>query len=300
MVFYVEFGFWGLLVVIFVMLAVPALAAIVVVQHRHAAELERRLSLREGVLTPPRVPERAEEAYLNFIRLISHQATNSIQAILGAVTNLREVCQEGAVARLCELESPIEQIEVESHKLGQMTARLRLLAQLEAENGSISVQPVQLRAVIADVIMRYSESAQSQGVELTYEGPERPPRVLVNRDQMTVAVENLVDNSLKYMRPQSRLVLLSLIPNEHTLDLIVSDDGMGMPLESQANVFDTAYRAPDARLRGAAGSGLGLAIVRRVVEQHRGSVHLESRYGEGTTVVITLPLDAVDSPPIPS
>jgi signal transduction histidine kinase len=101
------------------------------------------------------------------------------------------------------------------------------------------------------------------------------------------------------MRPQSHLVLLSLIPNEHTLDLIVSDDGMGMPLESQANVFDTAYRAPDARLRGAAGSGLGLAIVRRVVEQHRGSVHLESRYGEGTTVVITLPLDAVDSPPIP-
>ncbi len=291
MVFYVEFGFWGLLVIIAIMLAVPALAAAIVIQHRRNDDLQRRLSSREGTLAPPRVPERSEEAYLNFIRLISHQSTNSIQAILGAATNLNESCRAAAQPHPPEVSDYIGQIEEESHRLSQMTSRLRLLAQLEAENSTISVQSTQLRAVIADVIMRHSEAAQANGMELSYEGPDRPPRVLVNRDQISVAIENLVDNSLKYARPESRMVLLSIVPNAHELDLIVSDDGMGIPKEVQPNLFDTAYRAPDARLRRAAGSGLGLAIVKRVVEQHRGSVRMESDYGEGTTVVLTLPLD---------
>lgn len=291
MVFYIEFGFWGLLVVILIMLAVPALAGALVLQHRRREDLLRRLSDREGMLTPPRAPTRSEEAYLNFIRLISHQATNSLQAILGAATNLKETCQASPQPHPPEVEGYIGQIEEESHRLSEMTSRLRLLAQLEAENSTVSVQPTQLRAVIADVIMGRSEEAQVVGIDLTYEGPDRPPRVMINRDQIATAIENLVDNSLKYSRPESRMVLLSIVPNEQDLDLIVSDDGMGIPAEAQPYLFDTAYRAPDARLRRAAGSGLGLAIVKRVAEQHHGRVRLQSTYGEGTSVILTLPLD---------
>ena len=113
---------------------------------------------------------------------------------------------------------------------------------------------------------------------------------MANRDWITRVVENLVDNSLKYVREDSREIIISITPTSDALQISVSDDGMGIPAEMLVHIFDQAYRVPDARTRKRPGSGLGLAIAQRIVQQHDGTISVSSEFGQGTITTFSLPL----------
>ncbi len=287
----VEFGFLGLIFLIVLILTIPLCVGVIAWQAMRLNDLRKLLRLREQLLPPVRRTSRSEIAYENFIRTVSHQISNALQAILGASANLALTLVE--VEENLQSQNAqryIRQVDTEARRLIDMTGKLRLLAQLESENAPISVQPVQLRSVIADVIMQCAEQAIEQEIELIYHGPEHPPRVLANRDQITVAIDNLVHNSLKYASDDSRQIVLGIGLKEDVVQISVSDDGMGIPDDFLPDIFDSAYRAPDAQIRRRSGTGLGLAIVKRVAERHHGNVEVYSRYGHGTTVTLTLPL----------
>ena len=291
--FSIEFGLLGLIFLVGLALSIPLFVGVIAWQAMRVSDLRKELRRREHLLPPARHASRSEIAYETFIRTISHQLSNALQAILGASANLaltlfgaEENVQHTSVQRY------LDQIDTETKRLIDLTAKLRLLAQLESENAPIAIQPVQLRSVIADVIMRYAERAIEQDIELLYHGPEHPPRVLANRDQITVAVDNLVGNSLKYASDDSRQIVLGITPKEDAVQISVSDDGVGIPADFLPDVFDDAYRAPDAHIRRRGGAGLGLAIVRRIAQRHHGEVEIYSQYGHGTTVTLTLPLQA--------
>ncbi len=286
MPFFIEFDFLGLLIIILILIAIPALGITAWIYSRRARRTQKYL-LELGEYYSPwkRTPSREEEAYLNFIRYISHEVSNPLQSILGGLANLRQVSGEDS-----QHEVYLNQIESETHRLSRLTTDLRVLAQLENSDLHIAQQPVQMRAVIASVIMAQADRAADQNIELTYHGPDRPPRVLANRDWITRVVENLIDNSLKYIRADSREIIISITTAENQLQISVSDDGMGIPTEMLPHIFDQAYRAPDARSLKQPGSGLGLAITKRIVEQHDGTIRLSSEFGQGTVVTFSLPL----------
>jgi len=290
-VFSARFDIFGLIFLVGLVLTIPLFAGVIVWQTMRIGELRKGLRHREQLLPPARRASRSEVAYENFIRTISHQISNALQAILGASANLtmtlvgaEENVQQGNAQRY------LRQVDTETKRLIDLTAKLRLLAQLESENAPISVQPVQLRSVIADVIMQYAEQAIDQKIELLYHGPEHPPRVLANRDQITTAIDNLVDNSLKYASEDSRQIVLGISLREETAQISISDDGVGISADYLPDIFDSAYRAPDAQIRRRSGTGLGLAIVKRIAERHHGNVEVYSQYGHGTTVTLSLPL----------
>ncbi|HRJ44727.1 MAG: HAMP domain-containing histidine kinase [Caldilineaceae bacterium] len=294
MVFDVRFGIPGFVVLILLLAAIPALVAVSGWLLQELRQSRARLRRWQSEAAPPSLPARSDEAYRYFISTLSHQSSNSLQAILGAISNLRYNLIPGnpdpsASDPRISLHY-LSQIEQETGQLIQLTNRLRLLAQLEMDDAPIVVQPVQLRGVIADVIMRCAEDANAQGIELTYQGPARPPRVLVNREQITQALLNLVENGIKYTRPESCEIVIGLVSEADHLHLSVADDGTGIPPHLLPHIFDAAYRAPDPQIRRLAGSGLGLAIVRRIVERHGGQIQAQSRYGTGTVVTLSLPL----------
>ena len=125
---------------------------------------------------------------------------------------------------------------------------------------------------------------------MRYVGPERPARVLGDRDCLRQVLMNLVDNGIKYSKPEGGEVIINLQEEQDRLRVRVSDEGIGISEEDLPHIFETAYRAPDARSFRRKGTGLGLAIAQRIAEHHGGAIRVRSQPGEGTTFSFDLPL----------
>ncbi len=228
----------------------------------------------------------ARETYRHFIYNLSHEVSNPLQSIQTNLDNMA-TCALDEVGRWRQYHAIIT---AEVQRLATLTENLRLLSRLETPDAPTVREPVNLKAVIEGVIMALFEKAEARGVRLRYVGPERPARVLGDRDRLYQALANLVDNGIKYSRPEGGEVVVSVQEAGGRLRVRVSDEGIGIAEEDLPYIFEMAYRAPDARSLRRSGSGLGLAIVRRIVEQHGGEIHVQSRPGEGTTFSFDLPL----------
>jgi two-component system heavy metal sensor histidine kinase CusS len=116
------------------------------------------------------------------------------------------------------------------------------------------------------------------------------PKVYIDARWIVRALSNLLVNAHKYTSDSSTITLRGYIETtEHTLMLEVSDDGPGIPLESQPRLFDRFYRVPSIE-QMVPGTGLGLAIVKSVADLHGGKIVVKSAPGEGSCFQMALPL----------
>jgi signal transduction histidine kinase len=174
-------------------------------------------------------------------------------------------------------------------RLSEMTANLRLLSRLETRSAAVNREPVNIKGVIEDTIMNLCERAEEQGIKLSYNGPNRPARVLGDRDQLKRVLLNLVDNAIKYSGNLGGNVVIQVLDDQNQLQVRVIDEGIGIPEEDQPYIFITAYRVPTPKNFKKSGTGLGLAIVKKIIEQHGGEISVKSTVGEGTSISFTLP-----------
>lgn len=228
----------------------------------------------------------SDEAYHHFVSNVAHGISNPLQSIQTNLDNLAN-CSPDEIGRWRQYHAILA---TEVQRLMRMTENLRLLSLLETVGASTIREPVNLKAIAEDVIMAQFEGAEARHVRLRYMGPDRPARVLGDRDQLRQVLMNLVDNGIKYAKPIGGEIIISVQDENDPLCVRVSDTGIGIAAEDLPHIFDTAYRAPDARSFQHKGSGLGLAIAKRIVEQHGGTLKAQSQLGEGTTFLFDLPL----------
>ena len=145
--------------------------------------------------------------------------------------------------------------------------------------------PGNVQAVIAKVIGMFNESMLEARVEFT-STVSADFTVPLDEAMMRAAVENLVSNGLKYS-PADRKVRVELAGSPAAWEIVVVDEGRGMPEAEQAKLFQPFFRASNTGT--VAGTGLGLTIVQRVVDRHGGRVDFRSREGAGTTVRLSFP-----------
>jgi signal transduction histidine kinase len=115
------------------------------------------------------------------------------------------------------------------------------------------------------------------------------PEVVMDADAVGQALANLVDNAIKYSDTRKTLRVGALV-RDGRLALSVEDEGIGIPREEQARIFEKFYRAGRSETQGRRGSGVGLALVRHVAEAHGGEVTVESQPGAGSRFTLWLPV----------
>jgi signal transduction histidine kinase len=114
--------------------------------------------------------------------------------------------------------------------------------------------------------------------------------VYVDRSRLNQALDNLLNNAIKFTPPGGRITLRTCrLPDGREVEIRVSDTGIGIAPEYLERVFQRFYQVKDPARRGAGGSGIGLAIVQKVVQAHRGRVWVESEKGSGSHFMIVLP-----------
>jgi signal transduction histidine kinase len=245
----------------------------------------RESRAKQSVPAAPSITS-SQDAYIQFIHNISHEVSNPLQSIQTNLDNMAGCTPQETV----RWQQYLAIITTEIRRLRDLTENLRMLSRLETPDVPVKREPVNIKGVIEAVMMAQVEVAEAKRVRLVYNGPERPARVLGDRDHLYRVLNNLVDNSVKYARPEGGEVIIAVQEADGRMAVRVSDDGIGIPPEDLPYVFEMAYRMPHSGNLRKAGSGLGLAIVKRIVEQHGGVIQIESQPGQGTSIVFDLPL----------
>ncbi|MBI4670269.1 MAG: hypothetical protein HY741_01200 [Chloroflexi bacterium] len=225
-------------------LALIALAAGAVVGYRRWSARPDRLSneikdLRAQIAAHAEQAAQAAStraAYHHFIHNISHEVSNPLQNIQTNLDNLAS-CALDEQARWRQYHALIA---AEVRRLTRLTENLRLLSHLETPDAPLVREPVNLKGVIEDVIMALSEIADARQVRLRYIGPERPARVLGDRDRLRQTLLNLVDNGIKYSKPTGGQVIISVQEEQDRLCVRVADEGIGIAAQDLPHIFDTA------------------------------------------------------------
>ena len=118
---------------------------------------------------------------------------------------------------------------------------------------------------------------------------EQGLKVLGNREQITVAVSNLVANAVNYSPERSSVLVSARAVENDMVEISVTDQGIGIPSTEIDRIFERFYRVDPARHRSTGGTGLGLSIVKHVAATHGGDIRVWSVEGQGSTFTLSLP-----------
>jgi two-component system phosphate regulon sensor histidine kinase PhoR len=216
-----------------------------------------------------------------FVANLSHEIRTPLAGLdLAAQTLSVQLPPEGD-ARLF-----IDRVIQESHRLQAILLNLTQLAALDAEGIEVERAPFGPGELVAELVERYQSRASAAGLALRAEAAEGDLQVLGDRGKTDQALQNIVDNALKFTR--SGEVVVTTRSDGGRVEIAVHDTGPGIPPRDLPRIFERFYKVDRAR-GGQPGSGLGLSIARHLVELQGGTIGAESSPGAGTVVRVRLP-----------
>jgi two-component system sensor histidine kinase SenX3 len=223
----------------------------------------------------------------DFVTNISHELKTPVGAIAVLADTLADEGDPVVIHRL------IGRIGTEAERAVQTIDDLLRLSNYESARRSEEI--VDLASVVQTAISRGRVVDEGRNVQVMAIEPPTPIAVIGDRSQLTSAVGNLVENAVKYSNEGGVVQVRSRVADS-AVEIMVADQGIGIPARDIDRIFERFYRVDKARSRDTGGTGLGLSIVRHVASNHGGEVLVSSEEGEGSTFVLRLPVSLLVPP----
>jgi len=243
-------------------------------------------------LTPLR---RVEEMRADFIANASHELRTPLAALLGFIETLQGPAKDDPVAR----DKFLGIMQGQATRMARLIDDLLSLSRIELNAHLQPSTPVDLAPIVRQVVDGLQMLARDRGVEIKVALSPDTLTVLGDRDELIRAVENLIENALKYGAAGKRVDVSvgraqtrAGLPEAH---VSVRDYGPGISPEHLPRLTERFYRVDVADSRAQGGTGLGLALVKHVLNRHGGRLTIESTPGAGATFTMHIPLHAADS-----
>ena len=225
--------------------------------------------------------ESGERLRREFTANVSHELKTPLQGIIGSA----ELIENGMV-KPEDMPRFIGHIRGEAQRMVALIGDIIRLSQLD-EGEEMPREDVDLLEVARRAAEQLDTTAQARKIAVTVDG--QPTAVNGVRQLLYEVIYNLCDNAIKY-NVDGGSVRMTVSGDGANACVTVADTGIGIPLEQQARVFERFYRVDKSHSKASGGTGLGLSIVKHAVQYHGGSISLNSRPGEGTTVRVWLPV----------
>ena len=219
----------------------------------------------------------------DFVANVSHELKTPIgalgllsEAILGAKD------QPDAVVKFAS------RMQMEAKRLTDLVQEIIDLSRLQSSDPLQKAFDVEASDVVREAVAQAALSAESRKITVEI-GEIEDATVIGDRDQLIMAVLNLVENAINYS-PENTKVSVVVKVKEELLEISVTDQGIGIAEGELARVFERFYRVDPARSRMTGGTGLGLSIVKHVALNHGGDIKVWSKEGVGSTFTLQLPI----------
>ncbi len=235
---------------------------------------------------------RAEQMRADFVANVSHELRTPLSTLLGFTETLRGPAREDAAAR----ERFLGIMHDQASRMSRLVRDLLSLSRIEETEHTPPTGEVRIGAILSSVVDGLMLQARGKTIDVVVDIQRDLPMVVGDADQLTQVFQNLIDNAIKYGRPQSKVRVTAQraqrpSPDGETTALVaiaVADEGEGIPREHLPRLTERFYRVDAGRSRQLGGTGLGLAIVKHIVNRHRGALTIDSEVGRGTVFTVYL------------
>ncbi len=226
--------------------------------------------------------ERLERVRREFFANLSHELRTPLTAILA----YSETLLTGAIDDPEHNTRFLDTLYKHATRMNELISDISDLSAIESGQIELTLKPVNLRRAVADVVMLLESRRADNTVKITASVPTHL-RVQADRTRLEQILYNLVDNAVKFNRPDGSVHITAEESEGHAV-ISVQDTGVGISASDLPRVFERLYRGDKSRSRKTEGSGLGLAIVKHLVQAHGGEVSVSSELGHGSRFTFTL------------
>lgn len=228
-----------------------------------------------------------EHLKTEFVSLVAHQLRAPLSDVKWALGALVE---EDLGKLSAQQKEVLQKTAVSNERMIRLVNDLLNVTKIEEGRYLFHRELTQITDILLLMVESHKAAAARKKVELVLELPQNPPPLLLlDREKMELAVQNLVDNALKYS-PESTRVTVGLVYGTKEIEVRVQDQGMGIPETEQKRVFEKFFRASNAKAKEPEGTGLGLYLAKNIVTAHGGTMTFVSKENEGTTFSFSLPI----------
>ena len=265
------------------------------------------------------VNNRYLKAYFATFKSDNERLSNGVVVVLHYITEIQrlELSRREFVANVShELRTPLTTIKTYSEtmidnteneedkyylnvignevdRMTRLVKDLLTLSSLDHRKLSIVKTTFSLDKLLYEVVTKLSVDAKNNGKVINYTLSSEIPPVSADRDRIEQVITNIISNSVKYTGDDGVInVYAGFLYNEAYIK--IKDNGIGIPKESLPKIFDRFYRVDKHRSREQGGTGLGLSIAYEIIKQHNGTIYIDSDVGQGTEVIIKLPVNKTE------
>lgn len=220
----------------------------------------------------------------DFIANVSHELRTPISLLQGYTESI----VDGIVTEPDEIRDSLSIVLDETKRLNRLVNELLNVARMDAEGLTVNKEKQPIKPLLNKMQMKYKQQAQDLELDMSL-APEMTDEMWdYDADRIDQVLTNLIDNATRYTQPGDSITITSSSDDTYQT-LYISDTGSGISPEHLELVFDRFYKVEASRTRGKQGTGLGLFICKMIIEEHGGSIQVESEVNNGTTFIIKLP-----------
>ena len=221
----------------------------------------------------------------DFVNNMTHEFKTPISTISLA----SQMLQDTGVGKTPESLKQISNvIRDETKRLSFQVEKVLQMAIFEREKSTLKFNEMQINSLINDIINNFSLKVTNKGGKITSNLNAENDVALIDEVHFTNVIFNLMDNALKYCEKPLLLTVETWNEKENLL-ISIEDNGIGISKEDLKRVFEKFYRVSTGNLHNVKGFGLGLAYVKKIIQEHRGTIKVESELNIGTKFIITIP-----------
>jgi Signal transduction histidine kinase len=240
-----------------------------------------RCKLKESIEKQLQYEENRKELIAN----ISHDLKTPITAIKGYTEGILD----GVPNSPEKMEKYIQTIHSKAIAIDKLIDELFLFSKLDLKRETFNFEHVEIISFLQYITDELGFDLNKNGIRLNWEGAHKQPVIVIaDREKLKRVINNIIDNSSKYMDKTPGIIKIFLKDHVDFITVGISDNGKGISREALTQIFDRFYRADRSRNGDIPGSGLGLAIAGRIIEEHGGTIWADSEEGLGTTIYFTL------------
>ena len=232
--------------------------------------------------------KRLSEMKNDFINNMTHELKTPVSTISIAA----QMMKDSDISKSPEVFRHISTvINDETKRLGFLVEKVLQMSLFENQKATLKLKEIDINDLIANIANTFQIKVEKSGGTIDINLGAENSTIYADEMHLTNMLFNLLDNAVKYRREKVPLRLMARTLNEGDKVIIsIEDNGIGIKKENLKKVFERFYRVPTGNVHNVKGFGLGLAYVRKVAEDHKGSIRAENGIGNiGTTFIITLP-----------